>query len=257
MRASSGSRGTMGLSRLSPLIGAFCTILAVTLLSSRAAAIEITEPEALKGYYTHYRVESAAALSADKLVGDVFVPTELLDGSNLPGGIMIINRQHYGVDPQYGVDANDVRVNWVDRVKDLEVKAILLEEYEGNMLYRRWDPYTVFDIPVLQQSSVTAIPHRRQPLYDEHMLPSITFKCERCEVWDVSALRLRLTHCPPPTQISYETGQAIRAQMLSGQIVSVSLFTAPIVESEYASLQVGPLIVKIRGHFFATAPIDD
>ena len=47
-------------------------------------------------------------------------------------------------------DPLDNTVSWVERAAALNVKAILLEEYEGNMLYRRWDPYTLFNIPVVQ-----------------------------------------------------------------------------------------------------------
>jgi hypothetical protein len=95
-------------------------------------------------------VESAAPLSTTPITGDVFVPTQLPNGSDLPGGILLLNRANYGIDPSYGVNEDDIRVNWVTIASNLGVKAIILEEYEENLLYRRWDPYTLLGIPVVQ-----------------------------------------------------------------------------------------------------------
>ena len=145
-----GSHRATGAKWPSSHVGAVCTLLVIMLSSFQIAAIEILEPGAIQGFYTHYRVESSEPLSTTKITGDVFVPAELPNGSDLPQGIMIINREHYGVDPVYGVDPLDNTVSWVERAAALNVKAILLEEYEGNMLYRRWDPYTLFNIPVVQ-----------------------------------------------------------------------------------------------------------
>mmetsp|Transcript_37590 Transcript_37590/g.52192 ORF Transcript_37590/g.52192 Transcript_37590/m.52192 type:complete len:343 (-) Transcript_37590:14-1042(-) len=121
--------------------------------------IEITSPPNIKGFYTHYRVESSHTLSASPIIGQAFVPSSVKLpngnlGSDIPdGGVMVLTKEQYGFDPQ----------DWVITVSNFNVKAILLIE-EENVLYRRWDPYTEFNgvnsvpaIPVLQVTLDTGL----------------------------------------------------------------------------------------------------
>lgn len=106
-------------------------------------------------FFTHLRVESSIELPLEelKVVAELFVPCDQIAvglcapgfadipfASDRPGGVMVLNEQQYGYDPE----------PWLDYVDQHDVKGIVLVANEGAQLYRRWDPYTSLNVSVVQ-----------------------------------------------------------------------------------------------------------